>query len=86
MGITCKQATEYILKKEEGRLTLRQRYHLWRHLAVCTFCRLFQKQNKLINASFRQHGTHDHLDEEFKESVIKAMNDGSGTEKNPGEL
>jgi hypothetical protein len=52
--ITCKQAVDYISKKEEGKLSIGQRFQLWQHLFICRFCRLFLKQNKLIKKAFQQ--------------------------------
>lgn len=49
MSITCKQASEYILKQEENKLTLSQRWAMWRHLVICKACKLFYKQNKTIS-------------------------------------
>jgi hypothetical protein len=46
--ISCKEATNYISRNEEGRLSPKQRIQLWLHLGVCTFCKLFYKQNKII--------------------------------------
>jgi predicted anti-sigma-YlaC factor YlaD len=47
-NITCKQAVDYISKKEEGRLSAPQRFALWRHLGDCSLCRTFSAQNKII--------------------------------------
>lgn len=48
--ISCKKATTFIVKKEEGKLTIKQRLQLWLHLSICSFCKLFLKQNKLISS------------------------------------
>ena len=48
LKITCKQAVDYISKKEESRLSGTQRFALWRHLAICSLCRIFSVQNKVI--------------------------------------
>lgn len=47
-NITCKQAVNYISKKEEGKLTAWKRFQLWKHLAGCSLCRTFNIQNKVI--------------------------------------
>jgi hypothetical protein len=46
--ISCKQAVDYISKKEEGKLSTTQRFRLWQHLAACPLCRRYSAQNKLI--------------------------------------
>jgi hypothetical protein len=71
--ISCKQATDFISRKEEGKLSLRQRWQLWQHLAICSFCKLFYKQNRIVIHS--AHGLHSDasLSPEEKESLIKAL-------------
>ena len=54
MKITCKQAVHYISKKEEGKLSAVQRFALWRHLAVCSLCRIFSQQNKIIAKAIKE--------------------------------
>ena len=46
--ITCKEATLYISQKEEGKLSWPSRIKLWKHLVICSICRLFAKQNDII--------------------------------------
>lgn len=74
--ITCKQATDYISKKEEGRLSASQRVALWRHLAICSLCRLFSRQNKMMSQAARQSGQSTSLpalSPEEKEQIIKEV-------------
>jgi hypothetical protein len=73
--ISCKQATDFISRQEEGKLTFRQRLQLWQHLAVCTFCRLFSKQNDILvkNAGHLHEHTGATLTPEQKESLIKML-------------
>lgn len=73
--ISCKEATDFISRKEEDKLTFRQRWQLWQHLAVCTFCRLFYKQNKVFikNASHLHEHTGATLTPEEKEKLITAL-------------
>jgi hypothetical protein len=73
--LTCKKATYFISLKEEGRLTFIQRIQLRIHIAVCVFCRLFEKQA----AFFTKNAVHlqDHcpapLSREAKESMRKVI-------------
>ena len=75
--ISCKQATDFISRKEEGKLSPVQRMQLWLHLGVCTFCKLFYKQNKIIT----QQATHLHehttaqLSNAEKETIINRINE-----------
>ena len=56
LKITCKEATDLVSRKEEGRLTMVQRVQLWLHLATCSLCRLFSKQNRIMTAGARKAG------------------------------
>jgi len=75
MMITCKQATNFISQKEEGKLSLRQRWQLWVHLGVCAVCRIFEKQNNII-ISNAPH-IHEHISATLstaeKEAIIAAL-------------
>lgn len=76
MSISCKQATDYISKKEEGKLTLFQRYQLWRHLAVCYLCKRFDKHNKQMLTNIKQHKddeTTAELPRKTKEAILRAL-------------
>jgi predicted anti-sigma-YlaC factor YlaD len=72
--ITCRQAVNYISKKEEGRLSATQRFALWRHLGECSLCRTFSAQNKIIIQAFTQPlaGTAQ-LTQEEKDAIIKTV-------------
>lgn len=54
MNISCKQAVDYLSKKEEGKLSVTKRFLLWKHLGVCRLCRLFSTQNKKIAKTFSE--------------------------------
>jgi len=47
--ITCKEATMLSVKKAEIKLSFQDRFRLFIHLLVCKYCRLFDKQTKMIN-------------------------------------
>ena len=73
--ITCKEATRYISMKEERKLTPRQRFGLWLHLGVCSFCKLFMKQNKIIaSVSKHIHEENETLTTAEKEKIVVAIN------------
>jgi hypothetical protein len=83
MSITCKQATDYISRHEESKLTLRQRYQLWKHLAVCSLCQLFYKQNTLMVQALKHTETHEteSLSEADKQAILKAMQSDTSPEE-----
>jgi len=70
----CKQATFLIEKKSITRLTFRETVELRIHLYGCSFCRLFNKQSKIINDMvselFRNStGSNIRLDDDFKKEL-----------------
>lgn len=76
MSISCKQATDYISKKEEGKITILQRYQLWRHLSECYLCKRFNKQNKQIHTCVKEHTYQEHqieLPQDDKNSILMAL-------------
>jgi predicted anti-sigma-YlaC factor YlaD len=83
--ITCKQAVDYISKKEDGKLSAAQRFRLWQHLAICSICRIFYQQNKIIRAAFANQPAEGELSSHDKEQIIQSVleneQDGSSLEK-----
>ncbi len=79
MGISCKTAVDYIAKKEEGKLNFIQKYHLFRHLAICYICKRFEKQNRLIISIFRSKSTDESniLKQSDKEEMINVLEENS---------
>lgn len=77
--ITCKQAVDYISKKEDGKLSPTKRFRLWRHLAVCSICRIFSQQNKIISKAFSTQQIDKGLSDTEKEIIIQSVltNDGN---------
>lgn len=47
--ITCKEATMLSVQKAEINLSFSDRMRLFIHLLVCQYCRLFDKQSKIID-------------------------------------
>ena len=79
MGISCKTAVDYISKKEEGKLNFIQKYHLFRHLAICYICKRFEKQNKEITTIFKSSASKeiDTLKQSDKEVIINALEENT---------
>lgn len=71
-SISCKQAVDIILKKEEGKNSLLQYPKLWYHLWICPLCRYFLNQNKLINklVAKRRKDQQYHLTDIEKNEII----------------
>ncbi len=47
----CEEATRKLIEAEEKKLPLADRLRLGWHLIICKWCRLFMKQNALLNQS-----------------------------------
>ncbi len=77
MGITCKEAVDFISKKEEGKLAFSQRLQLRFHLFLCNLCRLFYKQNKTMIKALKNDKPARMLtmNQSDKDALIKMMND-----------
>ncbi|QEC68051.1 hypothetical protein FRZ67_12330 [Panacibacter ginsenosidivorans] len=74
--ITCKEATNFISLKEERKLTVKQRIQLLLHLGICSLCKLFYRQNKIITqraAHLHEH-TNATLSQPEKEAIIQRIN------------
>jgi hypothetical protein len=56
MNHACRKATELISLSMDQRLSLRQRWSLAFHLAVCRGCRQFQRQVRLMRQLVRDAG------------------------------
>ncbi len=52
---TCRQSTEWVIKKENNELSVKENLQLLSHMAICSFCRLFARQNTLINKSLHKN-------------------------------
>jgi hypothetical protein len=76
LTISCKEATAFISKKEEGKLSFKQRIQLWMHLGICGLCKLFAKQNKIITKTSRDLHLHINatLSEDDKRLMIEKLN------------
>lgn len=46
--ITCKQASYLTSRKEEGKLSFKEKMKLGMHLGMCRICKLFSSQNQYI--------------------------------------
>ncbi len=79
VNITCKKATLLISMKEEGKLSFAQKIQLRMHLAVCSMCKLFEKQSLFISKNARHLHEHSHtpLSSNSKERMSKVIKDAT---------
>ena len=77
MMISCKDATELVVRKSQEDLTGWNRFRLWFHLLMCKFCSLFEKQNRVIDelaASADEHPAGP-MPEDTRERILKELLD-----------
>ncbi len=58
-------------KKEEGKLTFKEKTQLRLHLRICDFCTRFQKQVKLFTGNALH--THEHLHVSMRDEKKQAI-------------
>lgn len=80
MLLTCKTASEYIEKRKNNSLTLKERMQLKVHLLICKVCRYYDEQSaiidKLLQLKSKQQAETKHTDkeiEELKENIIQKL-------------
>jgi hypothetical protein len=78
--ITCREATYYVSKKEEGKLSFKVQFQLFIHLLICKFCRLFAKQNEQIIREVKHLHTSDSLTELEKEQIHARIHENNSLE------
>ena len=72
--ITCKEATMIVVKKAEIKVTLSDRIRLFVHLLICQYCRLFEKQHRVINKIISSWTTKQKLTSEQKNKLKEEIN------------
>lgn len=54
--LNCKEASHLISEREERPLGLRERWGLWLHLLICSYCRRFERQVAMLRRALRELG------------------------------
>jgi len=54
--IDCTEAVRLLSERRDHRLSLRGRFELWRHLARCILCRVYEKQLVAVRGVCHQAG------------------------------
>jgi hypothetical protein len=67
--ISCKEATMIVVKKAEIKVTFSEKLKLFLHLIICQYCRLFEKQNKIIDKIVSSWKTNKKLSLEHKNAI-----------------
>lgn len=78
--LSCKNATEFVEKKQHEKLTFKEGLQLKLHLMMCKICSAYEKQSLLIGKVLKKHfnttaGTEDDVikNEELKERIISKL-------------
>lgn len=72
--LNCKEATELVLKKEEGNIGLKNQFNLWLHLMMCSLCKLFSKQSKQLSTlSSKLQQSNQSLSVDEKKEIIHTI-------------
>lgn len=75
--LTCLDATMFVSQNEEGKLSLIDRLKFYTHLAICKFCRLFEKQNKFILSQVKHIHSEAVLSDSEKERLQRKIEEYS---------
>ncbi len=73
--ITCRQSTEWTIKKEQGKLSVKENLQMMSHLAICSLCRLFKSQNLFISQALskNENGETFRLSAEDKKELLLSI-------------
>jgi predicted anti-sigma-YlaC factor YlaD len=70
---SCQQASFLVTKKEEQKLTYRERLRLAMHLAMCKFCKAYEKQSAYIIKQLKHIISSAELTDEDKVRILKSL-------------
>ncbi|MBL0309942.1 MAG: hypothetical protein IPP77_09770 [Bacteroidetes bacterium] len=74
MMLNCEQATFLVTKREQKKLSFKERFDLMLHLSMCKFCSLFAKQSAFIARQLKQkQPTASGLSEAEKERMVQVI-------------
>jgi len=74
--IHCKQAVDFVSKREELKLSRMEAMQLRLHLFICAGCRRFMKQNAYVVKAMRRYGEKGDgkgLSDGDKDRIVKGM-------------
>ncbi|MBN8667116.1 MAG: hypothetical protein J0M30_06380 [Chitinophagales bacterium] len=75
MMIHCHEATFFMAKKEEGKLSLTDRLKLSVHTSLCAACKKFEKQTSRIKQESQSIFASDTLSTPTRERLKKTLQD-----------
>ncbi len=73
LKITCKEASLLIIKSEDQHLSYSEKLRTHLHLFICSMCRLFKRQNKILDKALAASNTDDQLTVSEKENLKQVI-------------
>ena len=73
--LNCSEATLLMAKKEEGKLSLKERIQLALHVSMCSLCRKFEKQSLLIGYESKHVHAEEKLSHPVKERIKRLIDE-----------
>ena len=73
--INCKESTRLTIKKEENKLTLREKIELSFHFMICKYCRTFSIQSNWINGISKNLNANDKFSDSEKAELEVGIKD-----------
>ncbi len=73
--ITCRKSTEWVIKKEYKKLSVKQNLQLLSHMTICKCCRLFERQSAFIDKAFQKNKSNEvsYLTTQEKEVLFRSI-------------
>jgi len=74
--LSCKQASELVEKKQDKRISVKERMQLNLHLWICRACAIYEKQSKALGMLLQKIGStpkKQALSEEAKQAILKKL-------------
>jgi hypothetical protein len=75
--VSCKEATFFVIKNEEGKLSLLNRLKLDLHTSMCAICKSFEDQSAIIASESRHILTDVQLGPVARNRIEKILNNQS---------
>ncbi len=73
--INCKEATFLMSKKEEGKLSLIEKFKLSIHTRMCTICKKFEQQTAAISIESKHIKAEEKLPLFSRENIRRKLDD-----------
>jgi hypothetical protein len=76
---SCKENSLLMARREAGNLGLRGRFRIFLHLALCKWCRWYEKQMRLMKAACQRPTEPAPMPADAKERIAARLSDELGS-------